>query len=311
MKKLLRRTLVEAMRFGFRITGETGRRLTAEALAQGNEPLLEVVERVSTSRGPITFYCLGDLALFRARTLLTKEPETIEWIDTFEDGEVLWDIGANVGVYSLYAAASRKVKVLAFEPAAGNYLLLNRNIEINRLDDCIQAFCLAFADQTRADVLNMQSSGFGSALASFAEAKDFNDRPFTPSFRQTVLGFTIDGLLAQFQLPFPNHLKIDVDGIEDRIVAGAKRTLADHRLKSISVELEANRVDNTNAVLAQLDAAGFRTCLKASCRDVRRRPIRPHIQLPVAAPPRTRRSSHRRTEIDKWVESIASLVNAG
>jgi len=257
VKKLLRRAIVEAMRSGFRITGETGRRLAAEALAQSNEPLLEVVERVATPRGPITFYCLGELALFRARTLLTKEPETIEWIDTFEDGDVLWDVGANVGVYSLYAAVSRKVKVLAFEPSAANYLLINRNIELNCLDDRIQAFCVAFADQTCANVLNMQSSAFGSALSSFADAMDFNGRPFTPRFTQAILGFTIDNFLAQFQVPFPNHLKIDVDGIEDRIIAGAKQTLADRRLKSISIELEANRIESTGAALTQLDIAGF------------------------------------------------------
>lgn len=37
-------------------------------------------------------------------TLLEKEPETIEWIDGFGAGETMWDVGADVGIYSIYAA---------------------------------------------------------------------------------------------------------------------------------------------------------------------------------------------------------------
>ena len=81
---------------------------------------------------------------------------------------------------------------------------------------------------------------------------------FVPSFRQGAVGFAIDDFIATFNPPFPNHLKIDVDGIEDRIVAGAKNTLADPRLRSISIELEANRVEYTRGVLARLEAAGLK-----------------------------------------------------
>ena len=46
-----------------------------------------------------------------------SEPETFEWIrTTLKDQEVLWDIGANVGVFSLYAALEKKNKVLSLEP---------------------------------------------------------------------------------------------------------------------------------------------------------------------------------------------------
>jgi FkbM family methyltransferase len=259
---MLRKASVATLKAGLRLTGETGRRLVAEAQAQGVASLLEVIEHVRTSRGHIALYCIGDLALWRARTLLTKEPETIEWIDTFQEGEVFWDVGANVGMYSLYAAATREIKVLAFEPSASNYLLLNRNIEINRVEDFIQAFCIAFANESRIDVLNMQSSGFGAAMASFAEPEDFDGQQFVPSFRQTVIGYTIDDFLAQFDLPFPNHLKIDVDGAEGRIVAGAQRTLGDARLKSISIELEANRIEYTNSILGKLEGAGFKLVSK-------------------------------------------------
>jgi FkbM family methyltransferase len=257
VKKRLRRAIVAALRTGLQLTGETGRRLVAEAQAQGGEPLLEVIEHVDTKRGRLGFYCLGDLALWRARTLLTKEPETIEWIDGFQAGDVFWDVGANVGLYALYAAMTNRLEVLAFEPSASNYLLLNRNVEINRASDRVRAYCVAFAGETRIDVLNMQSTQFGGAMATFAETKDFAGEAFQPSFCQGAIGFTIDEFIEQFDPPFPNHLKIDVDGIEDRIVAGARNTLADPRLRSISIELEADRVEYTRGVLEQFEAAGL------------------------------------------------------
>jgi FkbM family methyltransferase len=258
MKDRLRKAIVAALGSGLRLTGETGRRLVAEAQAQAGEVLLEVVEHVDTKRGRVAFYCLGDLALWRARTLLTKEPETIEWIDSFRAGDVFWDVGANVGLYALYAAMTNRLEVLAFEPSASNYLLLNRNVEINRASDRVRAYCVAFAGETHIDVLNMQSTQFGSAMATFAETKDFAGEQFKPSFCQGTIGFRIDEFIAQFNPPFPNHLKIDVDGIEDKIVAGARRTLADPRMRSLSIELEADRVEYTRGVLERLGTAGLK-----------------------------------------------------
>ena len=222
----------------------------------------EMIETIPTSRGNIIFYCLDDLPLWRARTLLTKEPETIEWIDQFLPGDVYWDIGANIGIYALYAAINHQIRVLAFEPSAANYLLLNRNIEINGLSDQIQAFAIAFSDRTTLDVLHMQSTGFGGALSSFAVPVENDGQTFVAKFRQGMIGFTIDDFIRDFNPPFPNHLKIDVDGIEDRIILGAAQTLADPRLKTLSIELDAGRLDYVAEVTAKLTAAGLQLTSK-------------------------------------------------
>ena len=72
----------------------------------------------------------------------TKEPETIEWIDSFKEDEdkiIFWDIGANIGIYSIYAALKyQNIEVISFEPSTSNLRILSRNISINKLEDKIK-----------------------------------------------------------------------------------------------------------------------------------------------------------------------------
>ena len=112
----------------------TGRRYRDAARAELSKRLVPLVSAELPGAGEIKFLCPSEMAVHRARTATTREPDTIAWIDGFEPGSVLWDIGANVGVYSLYAALARDVRVVAFEPAAANFFLLTRNIALNGLN---------------------------------------------------------------------------------------------------------------------------------------------------------------------------------
>ena len=73
------------------------------------------------------------VALWRVQSIHSKEPWTLEWIARFAPGDIMLDCGANVGMYTIWAAATRKVQVYAFEPESQNYALLNRNIQNNQL----------------------------------------------------------------------------------------------------------------------------------------------------------------------------------
>lgn len=214
-----------------------------------------------TDFGPIIFFCPGKLPEWRARTFLTKEPETLKWIGTFKEGDVLWDIGANVGVYSLYAAMKGNT-VLSFEPSPGNYYLLSRNIELNKLDNRISAYCVAFNDITKLDVFFMANTELGGALNSFGEATDWQGKPFTASLKQAMVGFSVDDFIKNFDPPFPNHIKLDVDGIEEKILRGSKATLADNRLRSVLVELDTERREFCREVTALFEISGLRLLKK-------------------------------------------------
>jgi FkbM family methyltransferase len=259
MKQKIRSILVCTSRVFINLFGENWRRKITIILreAMSSHGYDEVIKEIQTARGDIRFYCLDTLPLWRAETLLTKEPETIEWIDSMEEGDVLFDIGANVGIYTVYAAINRKVKVCAFEPLAANYFLINKNIETNGLSDVARAYCLALNDIDIIGSFHVSDTGFGSALSSFNDPVDYKGDHYVAQFEQAMLGMSLDSFIEKYQPDFPTHLKIDVDGIEDKIIDGAVKTLADPRIRSISIELDEAREDYTGAVIKNIEQAGF------------------------------------------------------
>ena len=189
-------------------------------------------------------------ALWRAETLLTKEPVTIDWIDTFDSKDVFWDVGANIGIYSLYAAKAKGVLTLAFEPTAFNYAVLCDNIRLNHLEDRISAYCLALSDSSQIGTIVVADDEPGAAVASIDDAG-------VGSLKQAVMVLSIDELIDHLAPPFPNHIKIDVDGVEIRILEGSDSTLADPRLRSLLVEIDERDQDAPARVKELLHGFGF------------------------------------------------------
>lgn len=198
-------------------------------------------------------------SIFRADTFLTKEPETLDWINSFKKDEVLWDIGANIGIYTLYAA-KKGFNVVAFEPSFANYSLLNRNLLSNRIAKNVLAYNLAFSDQKVATYFNMGDIEEGGACNQIGSATEtFNysglgDRKVV--FNQGAICFTVDEAIAELGIQFPNHIKIDVDGVEPLIIKGALKTLADKRIKSLLIEINEREVSD-NDIVKTLEGLGF------------------------------------------------------
>lgn len=227
-------------------------------LSRLQEELVPIKHR-QTQRGNLAFYCPSPIALSRANTLLTKEPETIQWLNGMPKEATLWDIGANVGVFSLYAALNGN-RVLAFEPAAANYLVLNKNIEINRMDDRITALCLALGDTSQTGSFNMWTTQAGSALHEFGDAQEVvtaSGKPVAVSFRQGMLGMSADDLMKRMAPPVPNYVKIDVDGLEEQVIKGALETFSRPQLQSLLVEFDTTK-DDYREMLHLLEDCGLK-----------------------------------------------------
>lgn len=197
------------------------------------------------------------LTLQRVQTIREKEPWTLEWIAGFREGDVMVDVGANVGMYTIWAARTRGARVIAFEPEAQNYALLNRNIQLNGLAGRVTAYCMGLSDRPGYTALHMADLRAGASCHSVGEALDFRHEPMAVRFTQGCIAATLDELVASGVVPAPHHIKVDVDGFEPKVIAGARATLADPRLRSLLVETNRNLQDHRDMVAA-IEAAGFR-----------------------------------------------------
>jgi hypothetical protein len=126
-------------------------------IAESNAKSRQTVSGISG----LQFYTPNALNRYRVDTFLEKEPETLEWIDRIQYGSVIWDIGANVGLYSCYAAKTRNCTVMAFEPSVLNLELLAKNIYINDLVDKVTIVPLPLAEKLSFSTLNMSALDWG------------------------------------------------------------------------------------------------------------------------------------------------------
>lgn len=197
------------------------------------------------------------LALERVRGIREKEPWTLEWIATFAPGETMVDCGANVGMYTIWAAVTREARVVAFEPEAQNYALLNRNIRMNGVAHLATAYCVGLSDRSGLSALYMADLRAAASCHSLGEPLDFRHRPMQASFAQGSVAATLDELVESGAVPVPQHVKIDVDGFEPKVVAGAARTLRDPKVRSLLIEVNRELEDHRELV-SRLQALGFR-----------------------------------------------------
>ena len=194
--------------------------------------------------------------LYRATSIYDKEPCTLEWIDSFAPNQILVDIGANVGMYSIWAAATKNVKVFSFEPEAINYSLLNKNILLNGLQENIKAFCSAIGQENSLSNFYMHDLRVGGSCHAAGEALDFNLNPLESRFVQGCIIFTLDYLVEKKYIEVPSHIKIDVDGFEFKVINGGINTLTNKDVKSLLIEINPNLKEHIK-IISDLKSLGF------------------------------------------------------
>lgn len=171
------------------------------------------------------------------------EPETVKWIkDNIKKDDVFYDIGANVGAFSFvaWAVSHKKCRIYAFEPSFSTFDALCRNILLNNAQNEIIPFNAALGQKTEITDFYYTSIVPGKCQHAIGSPKNSNLGNFTPQAKLAVPCYRLDDFIKTLQIPCPNYLKIDVDGLELEILKGAAESLKDPALKSILVEVNSN-----------------------------------------------------------------------
>jgi FkbM family methyltransferase len=196
---------------------------------------------------------------YRWQSYNTKEVETLDWIDrSFRKEDTMFDIGANIGQYSLYAALRHPgIRVIAFEPEYSNVHLLRDNVVQNKLEKQIQIYSVALSNHCGLTQLHLQDLTPGAALLT--ESKDTLQVTRTNHkviAREGAYAMTLDAFCAETGIS-PQCMKIDVDGTEIEILEGAAKTLSVPPLRTILIEMPDNEI-HRNKCTSLLTQAGFK-----------------------------------------------------
>lgn len=183
---------------------------------------------------------------------VAKEPFTVEWIEqNIQPGDVFYDIGANVGPYSIIAAkvTGGAARVFSFEPAPASFSDLARNVLLNDCGESVTPLPLALWSETGLLPVKWRSAQAGAARHRLGHAKSGS--------ASVTVAMRLDDAVERLGIPAPNHAKIDVDGYEVEVLTGAAVTLARPEWRSIIIELDPKETDRNRRIKELLAGAGF------------------------------------------------------
>jgi FkbM family methyltransferase len=237
------------------------KRISRDYQLMYSDNLMEKVTHISTNNRRINmeFYTPNSLCLYRAETFSNKEPETLAWIEEFGcNNATLIDIGANVGLYSIYHNKVNNGRCIAFEPSFFNLKLLAKNINVNNCQHLTTVFTNPLSSKTGLSDFKYGSVVEGGALSAFGVDFGYNGEKIQNNMQLNVLGMSLDWMTeSQIIDTTPNLVKIDVDGIEHIILQGAKKILTHADCKSVLVEVNDAFKEQADKVAILLESYGF------------------------------------------------------
>jgi|GEM_PF-1234501 len=204
------------------------------------------LKEIATPNGVLRFALSSEIEEWRATSLLSKEAGTVAWIGrSVHAGDIFYDIGANIGIYSLMAAqrVGETGKVYSFEPHLLNCASLLRNIASNNFVNRITPLCVALHADEQLLPFNYYSLVPGASMSQLNRLEDGDNRPFDAAAVELKQATSIDRLIASGHLQPPTYVKIDVDGNEPLILSGMKNLLASAQApREVQVEVNAGCV---------------------------------------------------------------------
>lgn len=206
----------------------------------------------SNAHGKIAFRVsqVNTITNWRAATFSDKEPETLQWIDGFRPDWHFIDVGANVGIYSLYFLAVHKGEALCVEPSMNNLQQLSINLNLNGFQhrSLIVPNPLSSSENNSVQ-LDSKTGQPGAAESSGGGLIS------SAALSYRVPALTLDALTEHLSGPFA--LKIDVDGLEPEILQGAPRFLASEKCVTVLIENDRDTSKRKLQIESLLRQAGM------------------------------------------------------
>lgn len=149
---------------------------------------------------------------------MMEAEQTETMLAEFTAGKVFFDIGANIGYYSILAARNigETGTVVAFEPVISNLTFLYRHVQLNKANN-IKVLPFALSDKSAIACFSL---GQNSAMGHLAEGSS-NGKGEDLVYVPTV---TLDEIAEKMNL-MPDVMKIDVEGAEMEVFHGAENVL--------------------------------------------------------------------------------------
>ena len=205
-----------------------------------------------------TLSCTNWITHYRWYRFKTKEPETIYFLDNFlKERDIFFDIGANVGVFTIYAAKRYKnIQIYSFEPEISNLAALKDNTIENNIANKVIIYGLGISNSVGLSKLHLQDLTTGSALHTEdnnnIELSATGNRPIV--WTEGIYTVSLDYFCKQLNV-MPNVIKIDTDGNEYKILEGALNVLKNPMLRAIIIEMQKVQREYCYPVLME---SGFR-----------------------------------------------------
>jgi FkbM family methyltransferase len=212
----------------------------------GNSILL----KVNVPKYNYKFYCRINNEDY---TFMTGHEEEIEEHFNPNDGDIVVDVGAHAGHYTLISSkrVGQNGKVIAIEADPTNFEILNRNIQLNGLTNVIPLNYAAYSKQTKLKLyLPVEESGF-SIYNTIMVNRAKPEEKFIE-----VNANTLDYLLQQNGIRYANWIKIDVEGAEFEVLKGTINILSNSKNSVLFVEIHG--LDNYRPVIEFLNIYNFK-----------------------------------------------------
>ncbi|MBG44366.1 MAG: hypothetical protein CL530_10405 [Aequorivita sp.] len=209
--------------------------------------------KVLNLRNGLTFYNANQNTLSIFKEIFVNNVYNREGVK-INEGDIVFDIGANVGIFSLYASIIKGTKVYAFEPHPTNFKVLSNNVSQNKITN-IECFEFAVGIDNEDRILIEGNIAGGHKLS--------NEKEFVYSEGSlNVKSVTLSRMTEKLDIDTIDFVKLDCEGAEGEIIKSLGQDGL-KKIKKMAIEFHDNHsILSHEEIIEELENSGFKTFIK-------------------------------------------------